>query len=588
MKADHEMSESTGRSKEKKGYVSVSRRPILKVMGATGAASFFSSSATAGTDDQSKKPSKHSSFDIEEATIAEIHQAMRRNQITAVELTQQYLDRIDTYDEDLNAILTINDSALERAQDLDAALNESGPVGPLHGIPLILKDNFDTEDMPTTGGSETLEDSVPNDDGATVQMLREAGSIVIAKANMHEFAYGWESYSSLGGQTYNAYDVDRVPGGSSGGSSAATAANLTTIATGSDTCGSNRVPQSFNNLVGVRGTIGLISGDGLQPMSKTQDIPGPMTRTVTDTAIMLDVMVGYDPADPRTSESVGKTPVEDEPPITTWPSDERSAASKTPSSYTDFLREDGLEGARIGVLREYLETEDDRAQVTEVIETAIGDMENEGATVVDPVEIPYVDIAELDLSVVTFEFEREFNDYLASIDDPDAPNDLTELISQTDNIHPEVLSSLEAAVEVETDDLDENIDYLQRLVNGDHFTDIDQTDATPGLRQATLTAMADENLDALLYPTVSAPPVEIPEDEPPSQPADSVNCDLSAVSGLPAVTVPAGFTAEDELPVGLELLGRPFDEETLIELSYSYEQATNHRRAPERFGPLSE
>lgn len=566
MRADHEMSEPNGRRKEKKGEVPVSRRPILKLIGATGAAGFFSSSASAGADDQSNKPSKHASFDIEEVTIAEIHQAMRRNQITAAELTQRYLDRIDTYDEDLNAILTINDSALERAEELDAALDESGFVGPLHGIPLILKDNFDTGAMPTTGGSETLEDSIPNDDGAVVRMLREAGSIVIAKANLHEFAYGWESYSSLGGQTYNPYDLNRVPGGSSGGSSAATAANLATIATGSDTCGSNRVPQSFSNLVGVRGTIGLISGDGLQPMSKTQDIPGPMTRTVTDAAIMLDVMVGYDPADPRTAESVGKTP----------------------DSYTDFLKEDGLEGARIGVLREYLETEDDRAQITEVIETAIEDIEDEGATVVDLVEIPYVDIAELDLSAVTFEFEREFNDYLASVDDADAPDDLEELISQTDDIHPEVLSSLEAAVEVETDELDENTEYLQRLVNGGHFTDIDQTDATPGLRQATLTAMADENLDALLYPTVSAPPVEIPEDEPPSQPADSVNCDLSAVSGLPAITVPAGFTAEDELPVGLELLGWPFDEETLIELSYSYEQATNHRRPPEGFGPLSE
>lgn len=576
------MTETDDSSEDEPSKTGFPRRPILKSVGGIGAAGLLSSTTAA---DRESASGRRDQFDVRESTIAEVHEAMQRNRITAEALTERYLTRIEEYDEELNAILTINENALERAAELDERLDESGPVGPLHGIPLVLKDNFNTEDMPTTGGSATLENSVPDEDATSVRRLREAGCIVVAKANMHEFAYGWESYSSLGGQTYNPYDTSRVPGGSSGGSSAATAANLATLATGSDTCGSNRVPQAFTNLVGIRGTAGLLTRDGMQPMSKTQDIPGPMTRTVTDAAIMLDVMVGYDSADPWTAQSVGNIPVEGDAPVTTWPSETETATE--PTSYTDFLEEDGLEGARIGVLREYLGSEGDRAEVTDVIEAAIDDIETEGATVVDPLDVPFVDLTDLP-SVTTLEFRREFDNYLESIDDPDAPADLEELVSQTDDVHPGVLPALESALEVETSEMDENTDYLRSLVEGKQFTEPAQTDATPGLRQAMLTAMAEEDLDAVIYPTVSAPPVEIPDDEPPSQPGDSVNCTLSAASGLPAITIPAGFTETDELPVGLELLGRPFDEGGLLELSYSYEQATQHRCEPAGFGPVSD
>jgi len=512
-------------------------------------------------------------FQLLEATVPEIHRAMVSGEISATELTEQYLERIEAYDSELQSFLTVNDAAVSRAESLDQTLAKSGPVGPLHGIPIALKDNNDTADMPTTSGSETMEGVVPPDDAEIVERLRDAGAIVLGKTNMHEFAAGIETYSSLGGQTVSPYGY--APGGSSGGSAAALAANLAAISTGTDSCGSVRIPPANNNAVGIRGTMGLVSRDGIAPMSVSQDIAGPMTRTVTDAAIMLDVMAGYDSDDPATGTAIGNTPVGDDPPITTAIDD----TDDDISSYTDFLNQDGLDGARIGLVRDYLD-EENGASVITIVETAVDDMESAGAEVVDPVPAPPADNG-----VILSEFRRDFNNYLSSLDDPDAPENLSEIADQPDNIHPEVAPTVESFVSVEVENLDENVDYLQDIAARNELAVVDEEGPDLGNKRQVLATMAEHDLDAMLYPTLSEPPVDIPEGEGEYPDQDGSNCNLSAGTGLPAITFPGGFT-DDGRPVGVELIGRPWTEGRLIELAYAYEQRTEHRTAPEGFGSL--
>jgi len=238
-------------------------------------------------------------FDLLEATVEEVHVAMEAGETTAERLVDRYLERIEAYDDELNAILTVNEAARDRAAELDERLEAGGLVGPLHGIPILLKDNHDTAGLPTTAGSTALAESVPDEDAFVVERLRAAGGIVLAKANLQEFSFGVDTISSLGGETRNAYDTDRRPAGSSGGSAAAVAANLGVVATGSDTCSSVRSPPAFHSLVGIRPTRGLVSRTGLVPLSETQDTPGPIARTVEDAARLLEAMAGYDPSPSR-------------------------------------------------------------------------------------------------------------------------------------------------------------------------------------------------------------------------------------------------------------------------------------------------
>lgn len=556
------------------------RRTILKALGVASLSGVATDTATAnngrgGGPDNPGNGRGPPQFDPIEATVEDVLQAIKTRQTTAEEITETYLDRIEAYDDDLNSIITVNDEAVDRAKELDETFEDEGFVGPLHGVPLILKDLYDTGDLPTTGGSVALENSVPPDDAFLVAQLRAAGAVVIAKANLHEFAFGITTVSSLGGQTRNAYDLDRVPSGSSGGSAAAIAANLGVIGTGSDTCSSNRSPPAFNNEVGLRSTRGLLSRDGLIPLSETQDTGGPITRTVVDTAVMMDVMAGYDPADPVTAKSVGNVPEE---------------------GYVSYLNEDGLEGARIGVARTFFGIqgdseglpvdEEDAAAVTEVIDTAIDDMAAAGAEIVDPV--PFEEAREYTRQggAIFFEFKRDLNAYLDSLGEDAPVESLGEIIEKglyfpesfrsdefdADELGGSVEGNIKAAQTIDVEGLDENVDYLQQLNN------------RVELKETTLSIMADHNLDAVLYPTSTVPPVEIGKDQPFSQ----MNCQLSAYSGLPAITVPAGFTAENDLPVGVELLGREFAEPELIELAYAYEQATQNRQPPDDFGQLED
>lgn len=491
-------------------------------------------------------------FDPVETTVADIHRAIDDGDLTAEALVDAYLERIDTHNDALNAIITLNDGARERARELDSRFEREGFVGPLHGVPTVLKDNFDTHDMPTTAGSVALADSTPSRDAFVVEKIRDAGGIILAKANLQELAFGVDTISSLGGATRNAYDHDRRPAGSSGGTAAAIAANLGAIGTGSDTCSSVRSPPAFNDLVGVRPTQGLISRSGIVPLSATQDTAGPITRTVADAARLLTAMADYDPTDPATARGVGRVPAD---------------------GYAAHLDEDGLDTARIGVARQFFGLRDGTSAdesaavaVTNVLEDAIEEMTAAGATVVDPVEV--VDTDRLKSArVVSHEFARDFGRYLSEVRN-DVPHDSLADVVATGEIDPAVESRIEGAGALETDigSLDENAEYLRRLRRRQR------------IRDAVLSRMTEDDLDAVLYPPSTIPPVEIPAHQPFSE----MNCELAAHTGLPAIVVPAGFTDEG-LPVGVELLGRSFAEPRLFELAYAFEQATDHRRPPDRF-----
>ncbi|MFC6939795.1 amidase [Salinirubellus sp. GCM10025818] len=493
-------------------------------------------------------------FDLLEATVEEIHTGFDAGALTAEALVERYLDRIEAHDDDLNSILTVNPDASERARELDETFAEEGLVGPLHGVPVVLKDNKDTADMPTTAGCVALAESVPADDAFVVERLREAGAVILAKANLQEFAFGVDTISSLGGETRNAYSLDHRPSGSSGGTAAAIAANLGTIGTGSDTCSSVRSPPAFNALVGVRPTRGLLSRDGIVPLSETQDTAGPITRTVADAARMLDAMAGYDPADPVTARGVGEVPED---------------------GYVSHLDADGLEGARIGVVRSFFGLADEESApesaaeaVTTVVDGAVEEMRAAGATVVDPVEVEDLEILE-SARVLQYEFARDFDRYLAEL--PDPPYDSLAAIVESGTVADAVADRIRESEILETDydRLDENVGYLRRL------------DRRRQLREDTERRMVEADLDALLYPPSAVPPVEIPD----HQPFAELRCELAAHTGLPAVVVPAGYTDEG-LPVGVELLGREFAEPRLLELAYAYERATGHRHPPEGFGEL--
>ena len=496
-------------------------------------------------------------FDPLEATVADVHRAFETGALTAEALVERYLARIDAYDDALNAILTVNPAARERAADLDEAHAADGPVGPLHGVPVVIKDNHDTHEMPTTAGSRALADCRPDRDAAVVERLREAGAVILAKANLQELSFGVDSISSLGGATRNAYDTDHRPSGSSGGTAAAVAANLGLVGTGTDTCSSVRSPPAFNGLVGLRPTRGLVSRTGIVPLSETQDTAGPITRTVADAARLLDAMVGYDPADPVSARGV------DRPPADGYAA--RAALDAAAGALAD---------ARIGVARDLFEPVGDPpadavAAVTDAVDGAIDELAAAGATVVDPVAVPDDEFVAA-ARVLGHEFERDFDRYLAELGDA-APHDSLAAVAATGEIAPSIAERIEEGgiLGVDAAALDRNVAYLRSLRRRREIAD-------------RLEAIfADHDLDALLYPPSTVPPVEIPA----HQPFAEMRCELAAHTGFPALVLPAGLT-DDGLPVGLELLGRPFAEPRLLELGADYERAAEPRRPPTGFGPL--
>jgi len=480
-----------------------------------------------------------------ELSIAGVHARFAQGLLTCTELTQRLLQRIERYDKQgpcLNALLTVSPYALATARHKDHEYQRNPTaVGPLHGIPVIVKDNYNTMDLPTTGGSVVLAQSRPPQDCFVVQQLRKAGAIILAKANLTELALGGTTISSLGGQTCNPYDLLRTPGGSSGGTAAAIAANFGIVGTGSDTGQSTRSPASACNIVGLRPTRGLISRSGILPISITQDEAGPLTRSVADAARMLDVMAGYDPDDPITAFG--------------W--------RQKPTSYVSSLDRDGLRGARLGLLSDFLGTAAVHTEVNAVVHTAVQLLEQCGATVV-PLTIPHLDTLTADIGVERFEFCQAFNHYLARLG-PDAPvKNLREFLADG-RCHASIKGRLERYAALEEGM--ESAAYSHQWRRRD------------ALRQALMTVLADHHLDALLYPHQKRLVAVIGEEQLERHGV------LSHATGFPALTFPGGFSrptpsAPLGVPIGLEFLGPAWSEPHLIRLAYAFEQAAQLRQPP--------
>lgn len=493
-------------------------------------------------------PRPAAAFSLIEASVADVQAALARGELSCVELAQAYVERIDALDRSgvpaagglpLNAIVQVNPHWREQAQALDAAAQARGGLtGPLHCAPVLLKDLYDSDDFPTTAASRALSGSQPPDDATTVRRLRAAGALILAKAAMTEFAYFTQSYNSQTLRIATPYDSTRDAGGSSGGTAAAIAANLGLLGTGSDTCASIRLPPSNSSLVGVRSSVGLVSQDGLIPLSHTQDVGGPITRTVRDAALMLDAMAAPDPADPKTLDP------------------ER----QQPASYVAHLKADGLRGRRIGVLRRYGETEafGSDAGVNALMAAAIADLRAHGATVVDPVQLDGFE----SISVILQEFPDHLDEYLSSFQ---APRRSTVEVFTSGQVHP-VIEAIIGASLASRDT--QSADYRARLARRED------------MRRYVEAEMDRLQLDALVYPPVGEP-------AQPTGVVQSSNCAFSATTGMPSIVVPAGFVAgERPLPVGLEIFGRKWQEATLFEIAYAYEQATRHRRPPAGYGAL--
>lgn len=481
-------------------------------------------------------------FDVAEKSILELQAAQAGGRTTARALVEQYLARIRAYDQagpELNAMVTLNPRALQEADALDRERRLKGPRGPLHGIPVVVKDNFETKDMPTSAGTLALATFQPTRDAFQVARLREAGAIVLGKTALHELAAGITTVSSLTGATRNPYDLRRVPGGSSGGTASAVAASFAAAGMGSDTNGSIRIPAGNQNLVGLRVTRGLSSRSGVVPLSPTQDEAGPLARSVMDLALMLDVTVGADPADPVTAD----------------------AARHVPPSYAQLLEGATLRGKRIGVLASLFGQAPEDAEIATIVRQALERMEREGAELVD-IEVPELDALMQGGNVIAHEFKFVLADYLAR--QPHAPiRTLEELIDK--GLHHEQL------------------DAVLRLRSATRERDSDAYRSAlarqAALRERVVAAMQDRKLDTVAYPVLRRRPVVIGEAQ------GGVNSSLSSNSGLPALSMPADFT-EDDVPVGMELLGQPYQEAVLLQLAYAWEQLAKPRQAPFSTPPL--
>ena len=492
------------------------------------------------------------SFRIDETTIAEVHAALRAGSLTCRALVEQYLARIAAYDKTgpaINALVVVNPKALDVADSLDRRFRAEGLTGPLHCIPTIVKDNFETVDLPVTAGSLSLAGYVSSRDAFQVRRIREAGAIVLAKSNMAEFAFSpYETVSSiLPGYTRNPYSLDRVTAGSSGGTAAAVSANLGEVGLGTDTGNSIRGPSSHNALVGIRSTMGLTSRTGVAPLNLSADIAGPMARTVADAAAVFQVIAGADADDPATLVS----------------------RDRPPEDYSSAIRADGLRGARIGVLVQAFNTPTADPEVLVVFRRALDDMRRAGAVIIDSVRVDSLDAWRRAQRGGCLPFKYDLNAWLARQGDR-VPVKTLEAVIRSRRFHPSIEVRLTAAQAVDT---------APPLSGGCRSRD----DFRARLRAGVLSLMEAQHFDALAYPTWSNPPRLIGDLNTPHGDNSQL---FSPSTGFPAISVPMGYTREGRLPAGLQLLGRPFAESTLFRLAYAYEQATHHRRPPPTTPPL--
>lgn len=500
-------------------------------------------------DRQGNEPTEQT-FEFEEKDIEWFQEKYQTGALTTKQVVGAYLDRIESIDQNgikLNAVIQVNPDALFIAESLDAERQAGNVRGPLHGIPVLLKDNIDTHDkMPTTAGSRALMNSYPLQDSYVAKKLREAGAVIIGKANLSEWANfrgelsssGW---SGVGGQAKNPYILDRNPCGSSSGSGVAVSANLTVLAIGTETNGSIVCPSTANGIVGIKPTVGLVSRSGIIPISFTQDTPGPMARTVTDAAICLGALVGIDSLDAKTPESEGFFHTD----------------------YTPFLKTDGLKGKRLGF---YKQPMGNHYKVDTLMESTVAFLKSQGAEIVEIEKIADSQVGSQSFQIMLFEYKDGLNKYFQSLG-PDAPiKNLEALIAfnEDDAIEMQYYNQkyLEMAQEKAGLDSREYQETLQKMLKGSREDGIDKV-------------MDELELDAIIAPTGG-----------PAWKTDPVNGDSfhvgssspAARAGYPNITVPMGFI--DELPVGISFFGRAWSEPVLIEIAYAFEQSTKVRRAP--------
>ncbi len=532
---------------------SLNRRGFLRLGALTGAALTAGASAKAGPGNGQG----HGLGPLEEATIAELQDAMQNGGLTAEALVNKYVARIHSLDQSgprVNSVIEVNPDARAIARALDRERRVSGPRGPLHGIPVLLKDNIDTADrMQTAAGSLALVGTPPLQDATVAARLRAAGAVILGKANLSEWAnfrsfHSSSGWSGRGGQCNNPYAINRNPCGSSSGSAAAVSSNFCAGALGTETDGSIVCPSSACGVVGIKPTVGLTSRAGVVPIAAAQDTVGPHGRTVADAAAILGALTGVDPRDPATAASDGRFFTD----------------------YTQFLDPDGLVGARIGVARNVGFGASE--ETDEVMEQALQALADAGAALVDPAPIPNVELlGNFEILVLLFEFKRDLNNYLATrVGVPVAT--LAETIAFNEaNADTELRFFLQELFDLAEADLFSEAEYLDALAQGRQLAGPDGLDAV----------MDDLNLDALVAPTGS-----------PAWTTDLINGDLfllgsssaAAVAGYPLVTVPAGFSFG--LPVGMTFMGRAFAEPTLIRLASGFESATQVRRPPEFLASL--
>jgi amidase len=495
------------------------------------------------------------SFQLEETTIAAIHAAYRAGEITCADLVDRYLARVEAYDKQgpaINSIVTVNARAADEAKAVDEAFARSKTFkGRLHGIPVVVKDQVETAGIVTTFGSVIADGYVPEKDATVITNLRAAGAIILAKTTLPDFATSWFAYSSKSGTTKNPYDLARDPGGSSSGTGAAVAANFAAVGIGEDTGGSIRVPSSFNSLVGLKVTPGLISRTGMSPLVSFQDSAGPMCRTVSDAAALLEVMVGFDAEDPYTAAAV--------------------IAGKV--KYTAYLDLAALKGATIGVVRQAFGAADDAEtqSVNEVIEQAIAAMKKAGATILD-VEIPDLMDQILYSSLYITHSKHDIDSFLAKR--PQLTLRTTQEIYDQKKYHP-------------------NLDLFEQIVQGGPADPLADPEYWPRyaarerFQRNVINVMAKAGANALVFPTVQLPP-------PTRADLDAkrwtvltypTNTLIAAQTWMPAISVPAGYT-KDGLPVGIEVVGLPYREADLLSVAYSFEQVTKYRKPPASTPPL--
>lgn len=488
-------------------------------------------------------------FPVVEATIAGIHAAYREGRLTCRALVEAYMARIAAYDQGgpkLNGVITVNTAALDEADRLDRMFAETGQfVGPLHGIPVAVKDQVETKGIQTTFGSMAMEGYMPSADATAIARLKAAGGIVLSKTTLPDFASSWFGFCSKVGSTLNPYVPDREVGGSSAGSAASVAASLATVGIGEDTGGSIRLPASFTNLVGVRVTPGLISRNGMSPLVVFQDTAGPLARTVRDAALLLDALVGYDPTDVYTTAYV---------------------IAGHQGSYTEAMLPNGLRGVRIGVLKEAFgsDTNPDAAPVNAVIRASLAEMQAAGAELIE-ISLPNVMDHVIGTSLYLTHSRHDINEFLAAR--PGLPYASLDDILAAGKYHP-VLELLEAIVEGPARPQDDP-EYFQKLAARDAF------------QRAVVGLMAQHELSAICFPCVQVLPPTKQEvlDKKWTTLTFPTNTLIAAQTWMPSICMPAGF-APGGIPVGIEFVVLPYHEPDLFRLGFAFEALSAHRRPP--------